>query len=74
MSQPVSTYLKRKQAAFDSGLLAFKAGQALDTCPIRKHQGLARAWKEGWLAGSAEREKQSSGMFIARVPVARAAG
>jgi len=68
MRKPARTYSERKQAAFTAGLNAFKAGEPLTACPIKKHQGLQQSWKEGWLSANAERQKQSSGMFIARVP------
>jgi hypothetical protein len=68
MSKPVKTYATRRQAAYDAGLAAFREGTPLSACPILKHQGLRRAWSEGWTAGSSERQKQSSGMFIARPP------
>jgi len=72
MRKPARTYSERKQAAFNAGLNAFKEGQPITACPIKKHQGLQQSWKEGWLAANAERQKQSSGMFIARVPDAYA--
>lgn len=68
MEKPGKTYAARKQAAFNSGLLAFKEGTAVSACPILKHKGLAQSWKEGWLSGNAAKQSQSSGMFIARIP------
>jgi hypothetical protein len=68
MSKSPKTYAARKQAAFTAGLAAFKEGKVLSACPIAKHQGLRRSWTEGWVAGSAEQKKQSSGMFIAKTP------
>jgi hypothetical protein len=65
---PPKTYTARKEAAFTAGLAAFREGKPLSACPIAKHQGLKRSWTEGWQSGSAEREKQSSGMFIAKLP------
>jgi hypothetical protein len=62
------TYTARKEAAFNAGLAAFREGTPLSACPIGKHQGLKRSWTEGWQSGNAEREKQSSGMFIAKLP------
>jgi hypothetical protein len=66
MSKRTRTYAERKDGAFHAGLAAAKDGKALTDCTILKHQGLARAWKEGWLSGNAEREKQTSGMNIAK--------
>ena len=65
------TYSARKEAAFNAGLAAFREGVAASACPIAKHQGLRRSWTEGWQSGNAEREKQSSGMFIAKLPPPR---
>ena len=67
--KPAKTYEERKQAAFAAGRIAFKEGNPVTDCPIKKHKGLARAWSEGWQAAKGEREKQSSGMYIARPPL-----
>lgn len=66
MGKTPRTYAARKEAAFQAGLAAFRAGKAVTDCPILKHQGLKTAWREGWVSGSSEREKQTSGMFIVR--------
>src|SRR5579871_5978084 len=63
MKKPRS-YADRKQAAFNAGKQAYKDGKKVDECPIQKHQGLQRSWREGWIACEAEREKQTSGMYI----------
>jgi len=55
MRKPPKTYAQRRDAAFKSGLLAFKEGKAMSDCPINKHQGLRRGWLDGWLSGSAAR-------------------
>jgi ribosome modulation factor len=70
MKKRTRTYAERKEGAFNAGLAAFREGKSMTDCPILRHQGLARAWKEGWLAGNADKDKQTSGMYI---PKARAA-